>query len=689
MASETATETTAELEKPSVCPLDCPDTCSLQVTVDNGRIAKVRGSDVNPLTKGVICNKVARLYPDFVHGDNRLTQPLRRIGAKGEGKFEAISWVEALDLIHDRFQDAIAEHGPQTILPLNYAGPHGLLAMGSMDLRFFHQLGASVLSRRPMCGGIKTEAWLGTFGTIAGAQMTDIEDAKLIVVWGNNVTFSNLHLAPVLQRVRDQGGKVVVVDPIRIKVAEQADMHIAPRPGTDVVLAFALANELERLGAFDQDFIAEKVEGADDFMAEARTYSLERAAEITGVAKADIRTLAAWYHDAEPALIATGNGLERNRNGGAGLRAIFALPALTGKFRNPAGGLVGGSGNLFPKTGARLTRPDLIPKGTRTLNILDVGRHLADDDVDPPIRGLVVYNHNPLVVHPDQNTMRRGLAREDVFTVVVDVAKTDSADFADIVLPAASHFEHDDLFCAYGQQYIQRAEAVIDPVGEALPNTEIFRRLARRFGFNDPIFQASDAELMDDALDGDDPRLGGQRPSELPIPSALAMSTSTDRIGFERQPTTKSGRIELRSAYLTDKFAAPLPQFQNLAEDEDAARPYPFALVTPSSNWRTNSMFGGLAQSDSTPDLEMHPDDAGRLGLKDGQQVCVHNKLGEVFLPLKITDGVAPGVLLSYKGAWMRTTNNGQTVSALAPTTKADLSEGACYNDTRVAVVAA
>jgi anaerobic selenocysteine-containing dehydrogenase len=302
---------------------------------------------------------------------------------------------------------------------------------------------------------------------------------------------------------------------------------------------------------------------------------------------------------------------------------------------------------------------------------------------------LVVYNHNPLVVHPDQNTMRRGLAREDVFTVVIDVAKTDSADYADIVLPAASHFEHEEIFCAYGQQYIQRAAPVIAPVGEALPNTEIFRRLARRFGFNDPMFQASDAELMDDAIDGTDPRLGGQRPSELPIATVLSMSEMGPRIGFERRPKTKSGKIELKSAYLTDNFDAPLPLFQPLAADEDKDATYPFALVTPSSNWRTNSMFGGLAKSDPVPFLEMHPDDAATRDLKDGQQVRVHNELGEVFLPLRITDSVAKGVLLSYKGAWMRTTTNGQTVSALAPTTKADLSEGACYNDTRVAVAAA
>ena len=673
----------------SVCPLDCPDTCSLTVTVEAGRISKVRGSNANPLTQGAICGKVSKLYPEFVHGENRLTRPLKRVSPKGEGRFEAISWEEALDLIHERFQDAIAKHGPQTILPLNYAGPHGLLAMGSMDLRFFHQLGASVLSRRPLCGGIKTEAWLGTFGTIAGAQMDDVESARLIVVWGNNVTFSNLHLAPVIQRIRDNGGKVVVVDPKRIKVAEQADLHLAPRPGTDVVLAFALAAELERRGAFDAGFIADAVEGAEDFMAEARQFSIERAAGITGVPAADILALAALYHEAEPAVIATGNGLERNRNGGAGLRSIFALPALTGKFRHPAGGLVGGSGNLFPKTLKRLQRPDLIPRGTRTLNIIDVGQHLANDDIDPPIRGLVIYNHNPLVVHPDQNTMRRGLAREDIFTVVVDIALTDSAAYADVVLPAASHFEHDELFCAYGQQYLQRSEPVIEPVGDALPNTEIFRRLARRFGFNDPIFRASDAELMDDAIDGDDPRLGGVRPSELPTGAALSMTSHGPRIGFERKPTTKSGRIELKSAYLEEKFAAPLPGFQTLAEDEDADGTYPFALLTPSSNWRTTSTFGGLAKSDATPSLEMHPDDAARRDFADGQQVRVFNGLGEVFLPLKITDSVARGVLLSYKGAWMRTTTNGQTVSALAPTTKADLSEGACYNDTRVEVAAA
>ncbi len=672
----------------SVCPLDCPDTCSLEVTVDADRITKVRGSEVNPLTEGAICNKVAQLYPDFVHGPNRLTRPLRRIGEKGEGRFEAISWESAIDLIHERFQAVISEHGPEAILPLNYAGPHGLLAMGSMDLRFFHKLGASLLARRPLCGGIKSEAWFGTFGSAAGVQPVEAAAARLIVVWGNNVTYSNLHLAPVIKRIRARGGKCVVVDPKRIKIAEQADLHLAPRPGTDAVLAFALAAELERLDAFDADFIADMVEGAEDFMAVARDYSLEEAAEITGVPAADIRQLAAWYAESRPAVIATGNGLERNRNGGSGLRAIFALPALTGKFRDPAGGLIGGSGNLFPKTLARLQRPDLVPDGTRTLNIIDVGRHLAEDDIAPPIRALMVYNHNPLIVHPDQNTMRRGLAREDVFTVVADVAMTDTAQFADLVLPAASHFEHDELFCAYGQPYLQRAEPVIPPVGEALANTEIFRRLAARFGFDEAIFRADDGALMDDALDAEDARLAGHRPSRLPTDQALAMDRAGARIGFENLPSTKSGRIELKSAYLARKFDAALPGFRTLAADQVEPAARPLALLTPSSNWRTNSTFGGLSASDAAPPLEMHPDDAQRRGLSDGQPVRVYNALGEVDLTLKLTDAVAPGVVLSEKGAWMRTTTNGQTVSALAPTHKADLADGACYNDTRVEVTA-
>ncbi|MFT5210158.1 MAG: anaerobic selenocysteine-containing dehydrogenase, partial [Flavobacterium sp.] len=371
-----------------------------------------------------------------------------------------------------------------------------------------------------------------------------------------------------------------------------------------------------------------------------------------------------------------------NQNGGNGIRAIFALPALCGKFGVLGGGLIGGSGNIFPKTGAKLSRPDLIPEGTRTLNILDIGRHLAQLDLEVPLKGLFIYNHNPVIVSPDQNMLRKGLEREDVFIVGCDIAMTDSMKYADIVLPAATHFEHDDLFCAYGQPYMQRSEAVIPLVGESLPNTEIFRRLAARFGFCDPIFTASDKTLMDDAIDGSDVRLKGYKPSEIPLGEALSMDDELV-LFLNQMPNTPTGKIELKSSYLANKYGEEIPRYNSIVSD------FPLTLISPSSNKMITSTFGGLKVNDETPPLEMNPVDAEARGLEDGINVRVHNALGEVYLPLKITDAVRPGVLCSPKGSWFKTTPNKQTVSALAPTTKADLANGACFNDCRVEVVAA
>ncbi|MCC3305816.1 molybdopterin-dependent oxidoreductase [Sneathiella sp. HT1-7] len=672
------------LELASVCPLDCPDTCSLSVTVEEGKVAKVRGSTANPLTNGVVCNKVARYYPEFVHGKNRLTYPMKRVGPKGGEAFERISWEEALDTIYENFSKIIEEHGPQAIIPYNYAGPHGLLAMGSMDLRFFHRLGASILFRRAMCGGVKSEAFKGTFGAATAMQPEQCAKSKLIVVWGNNVTYCNLHLAPIIKKAKAEGAKLVVIDPKRIKIAEQADMYLPVRPGMDLILAWAIAVELERIGGFDQTFIDEHVEGAEEFMAEARKYTIEQSAELCGVSVEDIKAFAQLYKETAPASISVGNGIERNRNGGNGIRAIFALPALAGKFGVAGGGLVGGSGNLFPKTLAKLQRPDLIPEGTRTLNIIDIGRHLVEDDLDIPLKGIFIYNHNPVVVSPDQNVTKKGLSREDIFTVGCDVAMTDSMKYCDIILPAATHFEHDDIFGAYGQPYLQRAEPVIDPVGESLPNTEIFRRLAARFGFNEDIFKATDKELIDDAIDNNDPRLKGYKPSEIPVGTALSMERNgEDTILFQNaMPGTPSGKVELKSGYLKEAFGEEIPTYHPVEAN------FPLSLVTPSSNKMVTSTFGGVKANDDVPELEMHPIDAKQRGFSDGIQVKVYNDLGEVFLPLKISDNVRPGVLYSPKGSWFKTTTNDQTVSALAPTFKADLSEGACFNDCRVEVVA-
>jgi anaerobic selenocysteine-containing dehydrogenase len=552
-----------------------------------------------------------------------------------------------------------------------------------MDLRFFHKLGASRLARRPLCGGVKGEAFVGTFGAVPLMRPEHVAQARLIIAWGNNVTVSQLHLMPLINSARKQGAQLVVVDPRRVQIARKADLHLAIKPGTDVVLAWALIAEIERLGGLDHAFIARHVQGAEAFLAQARRFTMAEAAEICGIPAEQIQQLAQLYKTASPAVICPGTALERNRNGGSGLRAVFALPALAGKFGVLGGGLLMGASSAFPKTMARLQGEEFVPPGTRTLNIVTIGRDLCDANLAPPIKGLFIYNHNPLIVHPDQNTMRRGLLRDDLFTVACDVVMTDSVRYADVVLPACTHFEHAELYPAYGQHFLQRAEPVIPPVGEALPNTEIFRRLARRFGFTDPAMQASDAALMDDALALDDLRLQGIQPSQIPLDQALSMTFNDgEAILFQTTvPQTPSGKIELHSSYLERAYGRPLATYQPLTSA------YPLSLITPSSDQRTTSTFGSLRYSDETW-LDMHPHDAAARQLTAGMTVRMWNDLGEVHLPLRITAEVRPGVVCSYKGAWMRTSDNGQTVSALAPSHYADLCDGACYNDARVEVAA-
>ena len=642
-------------EHPSVCTLDCPDTCSLTVTVEDQRIVKVRGSKALPYTAGVICNKVAHHTAEWVHGGGRLLHPMRRTGPRGSGDFTQIPWAEALDEVFARTRAVIARHGPQAVAPLNYAGPHGMLAGDSMSLRFFHRLGATQLMRGAMCGGVRREAWAGTYGAVPGIGPEAAASAALNLVWGNNATVTNLHLAPL--------------------------------PGTDVLLGFALAVELDRLGAHDQGFIARHVHGYAEFMTVAREWPVERAAAACAIPAESIRTLAAWMAAANPLVLAPGNGLERGRNGGSGIRALIALPAMLGKL-DARNGIVLGAGNSFPKTPARLTRPDLLPSGTRTMNILDVGRHLVEDDIAPPLRALFIYNHNPLVVHPDQNRLRRGLAREDVFTVGIEIAMTESMNYCDILLPAATSFECDDLYAAYGQHWLQRAEPVLPPQGEALPNTQIFRRLAARFGFDDPCFQDDDATLMDAALDPADARLGGVRPSTLPTHDALRMSAPDGRplaLFDNVMPATPSGRVELASDVLAARWGAAqrLPGFQ-------PSRPG-LALISPASDKRVSSTllgFGGRP-AEAAP-LLMHPDDAAERGLAEARQVRVFNRLGAVVLPLVVTSAVPRGVVSSEKGTWLTTSPTGQTISALVSADdRADLSEGACFNDVVVEVAAA
>jgi anaerobic selenocysteine-containing dehydrogenase len=667
--------------KPSVCPLDCPDTCSLAVRTDGARVLEVRGSEGNPYTAGVICNKVARSYPEFTHGAARLTHPLKRVGPKSSGEFERISWDEALDLIHAGISKAIARHGPQSVLPLNYAGPHGELAGGSMDRRFFHKLGASLLSRGPLCGLVRGTAYASLYGTAPGMPPTQLRHSDLIVVWGNNVTVSNLHLAREIKAARDgHGAKLIVIDPKRTRIAEQADLFIQIRPGTDVVLALAMAAELERRGAHDTAFIETWVDGYDAYMAEARKHTPEMAAEICGVDRTIFDTFAAWYAEGKKVGVSVGNGIERGRSGGSGIRAAMALQALTGNHGRLGAGVFAKPGNAFPRNSARLQRPDLVPEGTRTINIVDVSALLLDKAQETPIDAVFIYNHNPVAVHPDQERMIEALSREDLFVAGADVAMTDSMAYCDVVLPAASHFEFADIYGSYGHHYLQRAEPVIPPVGESLPNTEIFRRLAARFGFNDPIFGESDAELMDAAFADADARLGGVRPSNLPLGKAIEMRTQSgdDLILCDTvTPGTASGKIELFSRDLQDRFGYGLPRFEPLE------RAFPLTIISPSSAKRTNATFGGCSESAGEEEVEIHPSDAEARGVRNGDVLRVHNQRGETYLIARVTDAVLPGVLYTPKGTWFAHSRNRRTVNVLLDADlRTDIESGACYNET-------
>lgn len=671
----------ATITKPSVCPLDCPDTCSLSVEVQGDEIVKVRGSEGNPYTAGVICNKVARYYPEFVHGADRLTRPLKRVGARGEGKFEPISWDEALDLIHAGFSKAIAEHGPQSVLPFNYAGPHGELAGGSMDRRFFHQLGASFLSRGPLCGLVRGSAFASLYGSAPGMPPTQLRDSDFIVVWGNNVTVSNLHLMREINAAKAaSGAKLVVIDPKRIKIAEQADLHIAIHPGTDVALALGLAAELERRGAHDLAFVNEWVAGYDTYMAEARKITREQVFETCRIDAATFDTLAEWYATAKNAGVSVGNGIERGHSGGSGIRAAMALQALTGNHGRRGAGVFAKPGNAFPKTTARLQRPDLAPEGTRTINIVDVSLKLLDPDLDPPIRAVMIYNHNPVAVHPDQTLMQMALAQEDVFVCGADVVMTDSMAYCDVVLPAASHFEYSDIYGAYGHHFLQRGEPVIPCVGESLPNTEIFRRLAARFGFDYPIFRETDHEMMDAAFADASPRLQGQQPSALPLGTAIAMQTDAgeDLILCDTvKPGTASGKIELFSQDLEDRFGCGLPRYEAVPQE------FPLVVISPSSDKRTNATFGSAQASGGQEEVEINPADAAARNITSGATVRVWNGQGEVHLTARVSDAVQPSVIYTPKGTWLRTSVTGQTINALLPVgVRTDIEDGACYNET-------
>ena len=492
----------------AVCPHDCPDTCGMKVTVQDGRAVKIQGDPTHPVTRGFLCGKVGQHYLDLVYSPRRVLTPRRRVGPKGSGQFATITWDEAINEVRDRLHAIIAEHGAEAIVPYSYSGTLGLLNEGSMDRRFFHRLGASQLERT-ICSEAGFTAWKYTYGASLGTDPEAFAASRLIIVWGSNPATSNTHLMPFITAARKRGARLIVIDPRQTRTARLADWHIAPRPGTDAALALAMMNIIISEDRHDQAWLDEHAVGFDALKARAAEWPVERAAETTGLPAQDIIDLAREYATTRPSVIRLNYGLQRHTNGGMMVRAVACLPAIVGAWRDVGGGALLSTSGAFSLDYTALNRPDLLPTpAPRWVNMNQLGDALLTLN-DPPIKALFVYDANPAASTPNSSRVIEGLMRDDLFTVVHDPYFTDTTDYADIVLPATTQLEHTDLHKAYGNYYLQVNQPAIAPLGESVSNVETFRRMAKAMGFTEPCFDDTVEDMIDQALAVAHPHLQG------------------------------------------------------------------------------------------------------------------------------------------------------------------------------------
>ncbi|MBI1723842.1 MAG: molybdopterin oxidoreductase family protein [Gemmatimonadetes bacterium] len=685
------------------CPHDCPDTCAMLVTVEretggSWRAVDVRGDPDHPVTRGFLCAKVDRYLERTYHPD-RLARPLRRVGAKGEGRFAPLSWDDALDEIAARLKRVVHESGPQAVLPYSYAGTMGLIQGSSMDRRFFHRLGASLLDRTicSTAGGVGMQM---TVGQNVGTDTEAVGDAKLVVLWGTNTLTSNPHLWPLVRAAREQGAPVIAIDPLTTRTTAQCDRHFMIRPGTDAALALGMMHVIFAEGLADRDYLERHALGADALEARVREYPVERVAEITELPAGDIRWLAREYARAKPAFIRVNYGLQRHAGGGMAVRCIASLPAVAGHWRHPAGGvqLSTSAAHKFDK--AALERFDLIPPGTRTINMSRLAEALAEPGAGvggPPVRALVVYNSNPGAVAPDRARVRRGLAREDLFTVVLEHFVTDTALFADLVLPATTQLEHWDVHLAYGHYYVTLNRPSIAAVGDALPNSEIFRRLAARMGFDEPCFRDSDKQMIRQALASGHRHMEGitfERLLEhgwarLNLPSPWAPYAEG---GF----ATPSGKCELYSERLASRGLDPVPTYtpprESREENPSLAARYPLALISPPAHQFLNSTFvnvDSLRKKAGAPTLRIHPDDAAPRAIADGLTVRCYNDRGGFRARAVVTVEVKRGVVQAPSIWWGKFASDGMNANETTSLALTDMGGGATFYDNLVEVAPA
>jgi anaerobic selenocysteine-containing dehydrogenase len=686
IAMDTAPPKPARRIVKAACPHDCPDTCALDITVEDGRAVAIRGGDM-PFTAGTLCTKVAR-YLDRTYAPSRILYPMKRIGAKGEGRFTRISWDEALETIAARFK-AIAAENPQQILPVSYAGTMGMVSYAAMDRRFFHRLGASLLERT-LCSSAGKAGMKITLGGSVGCDPEQASESKLILIWGSNPVISNLHFWSRCQEAKRNGARLIIIDPRRNETAAKCHQHIALYPGTDAALALAMMHVIIAEGLTDADYIAQYTLGFKELAQRVQEWTPERAAGICGINADEIIHLAREYAGTRPAMIRLNYGMQRHSGGGMATRTIACLPALTGAWREAAGGVIMTTADFYGFNHRALEHPELIRGKPRTLNLAALGDALTT--ADPPVKAAFVYNTNPVAVCPDSRKVMAGFAREDLFTVVHEIFQTDTADYADILLPATTQLEHHDIHKSYGHMYVQASQPAIAPLGECKPNAEVFRLLAARMGFDDACLREADEELCRQALDSGAPALDGITWESLKARGWQRLNVPAAPFANGGFPTP-SGKCEFWSETAKAQGHDPLPDYtpprEGPTSNTELAARYPLAFISPPHRHFLNSSFANLdfALKDAgVPSLDIHPDDAASRGIADGAQVCVCNDRGDYTVRARITDSVRPGVVSAPSVWWKKLTADRRNANELTSQAIADMGGAATYYDCLVEV---
>ena len=665
----------------SVCALDCPDACSLLVTVQDGRATALRGDPAHPITRGFLCGKVAR-YLEREYSPERLLYPRKRVGKKGEGRFERITWDEALDTAAERLAAIAREFGPEAVLPYSYGGTLGYLQGSGMDRRFFHRLGASRLDRT-ICSAAGTAGLNESLGFRYGTEFEQFAQSKLILAWGANIHATNVHLWPFIVEARRKGAKFYTIDPVVTRSAALADRHFALYPGSDLALALGLLHVIFAEGLEDRDYLERYTENEESLRRRAAEYPPERTAALTGLGRDEIIALAREYAATKPAVIRLNYGIQRSERGGRAVHAVALLPVVTGQFRHAGGGITLSTSGAFQINRQALERPDLqersaLGRQARIINMSELGKALLEAQ-DPPVKAMVVYNSNPAEVVPNQRRVLEGLRREDLFTVVLEQFQTGTADYADLLLPATTMLEHTDAYCSYGHYYMQMARPALAAPGEAKSNFEIFRRLAARMGFDDPELRDSEDDVIRQLLDSGHAFLKGITLEELERRGSMRLRVTRNGDAFvpfaEGGFGTASGKCDLRAAELEY-----VPPVESRLGVEGRAGRYPLELISSKHAEGMNSTFGNRADVDrETSRLRLHQEDAGRREIASGDRVRVFNDRASVTLEAVVDNSVRPGVVRAPSTRWSRNAPERINMNALIADRLTDLGGGPCF----------